>query len=139
MLSDSLQLHEPAAHQASLSFTISWSLLKLMSIESMMPSHRLILRCPLLLASVFPSFMVFSNDLALCFRWQNIGASAAIILMNIQGSFPLGLTGLVSSQSKGLSSRLRHCSLKASFFGAQASSWSSSHVIHDHWKNHSFD
>ena len=128
-----------AARQASLSINNSWSLLKLVSIESMMPSHRLIFCCPLLLASVFPSFMVFSNDLALCFRWQNIGASAAVILMNIQGSFPLGLTGLVPLQSKGLSSLLLHCNLKASFFGAQASSWSSSHIIHDHWKNHSFD
>ena len=57
------------AHQASLSFTISWSLLKLMSIESAMPSNHLILCHPLLLPSVFPSIRVFSNESALCIRW----------------------------------------------------------------------
>ena len=54
-----------AAHQASLSFTISQSLLNLMSIESMMPSNHLILCCPLLLFSIFPSIRVFSNESAL--------------------------------------------------------------------------
>ena len=59
-----------AAHQASLSFTISRSLLKLMSIESVMPSNHLILCLPLLLLpSIFPSIRVFSNELALCIRW----------------------------------------------------------------------
>ena len=59
-----------AAHQASLSFTNSWSLLKLMSVESMMPSTHLILCCPLfLLPSIFPSIKVLSNDLALRIRW----------------------------------------------------------------------
>ena len=59
-----------AAHQASLSFTISWSWLKLMSIESVMPSNHLILCHPLLLLpSIFPSIRVFSNELALCIRW----------------------------------------------------------------------
>ena len=55
---------------ASLSFTISWSLLKLMSIEWMMPSNHLILCHPLLLLpSIFPSIRVFSNESALCIRW----------------------------------------------------------------------
>ena len=59
-----------AAHQASLSFTISWSLNKLMSIESVMPSIYLILCHPLvLLPSVFPSIRVFSNESSLCIRW----------------------------------------------------------------------
>ena len=53
-----------AAHQTSLSFTISQSLLKLMSIESVMPSNHLILCCPLLLPSIFPSIRVFSSELA---------------------------------------------------------------------------
>ena len=58
------------AHQASLSFTISGSLLKLMSIESAMPSNHLILCHPLLLLpSIFPSIRVFSNESALCMRW----------------------------------------------------------------------
>ena len=58
-----------AAHQASLSFTISWSLLKLMSIELVMSSNHLILCHPLLLSSTFPSSKVFSNELALHIRW----------------------------------------------------------------------
>ena len=73
-------------------------LLKLMSIESMMPSNCLILCHPLLLLlSVFPSIRVFSNELALHIRCQSIGvsASASVLPMNIQGWFPLGLTGLI--------------------------------------------
>ena len=58
-----------AAHQASLSFTISWSLLKLMSIELVMPPNHLILGPLLLLPSIFPRIRVFSNELALCIRW----------------------------------------------------------------------
>ena len=64
-----------AAHQASLSFTISWSLLKLISIESVMPFNHLILPRPLLLPpSIFPSIRVFSSELALCIRWPNYGS-----------------------------------------------------------------
>ena len=93
-----------ATHQAFLSSTISRSLHRLMSIESVMPSNHLILCCPLLLLpSIFPSIRVFSNESALCNRWPNIGASATVLPMNIQGSFLLGLTGLISLQSKGLS------------------------------------
>ena len=59
-----------AARQASLSFTISWSLLKLTSIELVIPSDHLILCCPLVLPpSIFPSIRAFSNDSALCTRW----------------------------------------------------------------------
>ena len=59
-----------AAHQASLSFTVSLSLLKLMSIESMMPSNHLVLCHPLLLlSSIFPSIRVFSNESVLHIRW----------------------------------------------------------------------
>ena len=63
IVSDSLQ------PQASLSFSISWSLLKLMSIESIMPSNHLIVCCPLLLPTIFPSSRVFSSESALCIRW----------------------------------------------------------------------
>ena len=74
-----------AAHQASLSFTASQSLLKFMSIESVMPSNHLIL-CPLLLPSIFPSIKVFSNESSLLIRWQSIGTSvsASVLPMNIQ-------------------------------------------------------
>ena len=59
-----------AAHQASLSITNSWSLFKLMSIESVMPSNHLILCCSILLPpSIFPSIRVFSNKSVLCIRW----------------------------------------------------------------------
>ena len=58
------------AGQASLSFTISWSFLKLMSIESVIPSNHFIFCCPfLLLPSIFPSIRVFSNESILCIRW----------------------------------------------------------------------
>ena len=77
------------ACQASLSFTISWSLLKVMSIELLMPSNHLILFRPLLLLSIFPSIRVLYNELALPIRWQNIGASASASAseppMRIQG------------------------------------------------------
>ena len=59
-----------ATHQASLSFTISWSLLKLKSVELVMPSNHLFLCRPLLLLpSVFPSIRVFSKESALCIKW----------------------------------------------------------------------
>ena len=94
-----------AAHQASLSITNTQSLLKLMSIESVMPSNHLTL-CPLLLLpSVFPSIRVFSNESALRIRWWSIGvsASASVLPINIQDWFPLRWTGWISLQSKGLS------------------------------------
>ena len=106
-----------AACQASLSFTISQSLLRLVSIELMMPSNLLIL-CHLLLflPSIFPSINVFSNESALRIRWPYIGALASTspLPMNIQSWFPLRLTDLVSLLSKGLSRLLRHHSSKAS-------------------------
>ena len=96
-----------AAHQASLSVTISQSLLRLMSTESMMPSDHLILCRPLLLLpSIFPSIRVFSYESALFTSGgQSIGASASasVLPVNIQGWFPLGWTGWISLQSKGLS------------------------------------
>ena len=58
-----------AAHQASLSITNSWSLLKFISIKSVMPSNHLILCCPILLPSIFPSIKVFSNESTLHIRW----------------------------------------------------------------------
>ena len=61
-----------SAFQASLSFTVSWSLLKLMSTESVMPCNHLIFSCPLLfLPSIFPSIKVFSSESALHIRWSN--------------------------------------------------------------------
>ena len=95
-----------AVHQASLSFTISQTLLKLMSIELVLLSNHLILCCPLLLlSSIFPSIRVFSNEWALRIRWQStrVSASASVLPVNIQSWFPLGLTGLICLLPKGLS------------------------------------
>ena len=79
--------------------TNSWSLLKLMSIESVMPSNHLILCHPLLLLpSIFPSIRVFSKKSVLSIRFQH-----SVLPMNIQDWFPLWSTGLISVQSKGLS------------------------------------
>ena len=75
-----------AAHQASLSISTSQSVLKLVSIESVMPSHHLILCRPLLHpSSVFPSIRVFSNDRLFASGGQSIGTSASILPRNIQG------------------------------------------------------
>ena len=123
-----------AARQASLSITNSQSLLKLMSFELVIPSNHLILcLCHplLLLPSIFCSIWVFSNELVLCIRWPSIGvsASASVLPVNIQGWFPLGLTGLVSLQSKGFSSFFSNTTVqKHQFFGARLSLLSSSHI-----------
>ena len=105
-----LQPHGPA-HQASLSSAISRSLLKLKSIESVMPSNRLI-RCHprLLLPSIFPTSVSFPMSLLFASGSQSFraSASASVLSMNIQGWFPLGLTGLISLQSKGISSLLQY-------------------------------
>ena len=132
-----------AALQASLSFTISQSLLKFMSIESVMASNYLILCRPLvLLPSIFPSIRVFSSESALRIRWPNIGASdsASVLPVNIQGWFPLGLTGLIFLLSKGLSRVFSSTIVqKHQFFGTQLLSGPALTSVHNYWKNHRFD
>ena len=99
-----------SANQASLSFTISQSLLKLMSIESMMPSNHLILCLP----SIFPSIRVFSIELALHIRWPKYWS------FNLSIS-PPGLSGLISLLSKRLvKSLLQHHSFKVSILRCSA-------------------
>jgi len=107
-----------AAHQTSLSFTNSWSLLKLMSIESMMPSGRLILCCPLLLLPwIFHSIRVFSNELALHIRWTKYWSfSFSISPFNEYSgltSFRMGWLDVFAIQGT-LKSLLQHHSSKAS-------------------------
>ena len=94
-----------AARQASLSITNFRGPPKPMSIESVMPSNHLILCCPLLLPSIFPSIRVFSNESAFHIRWPEYWSfSFNIILpMSTQGWSALGWTGWISLQSKGLS------------------------------------
>ena len=134
-----------AAFQASLSFINSWSLLKLMSIESVMPSSHLVFCRPLLLPpSVFSSIRVFSNESVLHIRWPKYWSISFSISPSNEysGLFPLGWTGWISLLSKGLSSLLQHHSSKAyssnssvlSFFYSPALT-----SIHDYWKNHSLD
>ena len=112
-----------AACQASLSFTISWSWLKLMSIESVMPSNHPIL-CPslLLLPSIFPSLRVFSNESALCTRWPKYWSFSFSISPSDEYS------GLISFRSEWfdlavqgtLKSLLQHHSSKALIFWCSA-------------------
>ena len=112
------------ACQASMFITNSRSLLKLMSIELVMPSNRLILCHPLLLLpSIFPSITVFSNESALCIRWPKYWSFSfnSVLGLNTQDLSPLGWTGWISLQSKGLSrSLLQHHSSKASILQCSA-------------------
>ena len=120
------------ARQATLSFTISQNLLKFMSLELMMPCKHLILCCPfLLLPSIFPSIRVFSKESVLCIRWPKYWHfSFSISPSNeYQGWSPLGLTGLISLQFKGLSRVFSSTIVqKHQFFSAQPSLWSNSHI-----------
>ena len=119
-MSDSLQPHEPAARQASLSITSSRSLLKLMSVESVMPSNHLILSCPLLLLpSIFPSIRVFSKEPAFHIRWpMDWSFSFSISPSNEYSgliSFRMDWLDLLAVQGT-LKSLLQHHSSKASIF-----------------------
>jgi len=130
-----------ATHQASLSFNISRSLLKLMSIESVMSSNHLILCHPLLLLpSIFPSIRVFSKESALCIRWPKYWSfSFSISLSNeYSGLIFFRITGLISVQSKRLSrifSKSQFKSINSSalslLYGPTLTS------IHNYWKKHS--
>ena len=110
-----------AAHQASLSITNSQSLLKLMSIQSVMPSKHIILCHPL---QSFPESGFFPMSQFFTSGGQSIGVSAlaSVLPMNIQDWFPLELTDLISLQSKGLSRVFSNTTVqKHQFFSAQLS------------------
>ena len=111
-----------AARQTFLSITNSPSLLKLMPIESVMPSNHLFLCHPLLLPSIFPSIRVFLMSQFFTSGGQSIGVSisASVLPMNIQDWFLLGLTGLISVLSKRLSRVFSSTTLqKYQFLGPQ--------------------
>ena len=104
-----------AAHQASLSYTISWSLLKFMSIESTMPSNHLILCCPLRLPPIFPSTRVFSNEPALGIGWPKYWSFIISPSKDYSRliSFRIDWFDVLTAQGT-LKSLLQHHSLKAS-------------------------
>ena len=133
-----------AARQASLSFTISQSLLKLMSTESVMPSNHLVLCCPLLLLpSIFTSIRVFFKESVLCIRWPKYwNFSFSISLFNEYSgliSFRVDWLDLLAVQGT-LKSLLQYHNSKASILpvlsllhGPNPTS------VHDYWKNHCYD
>ena len=121
-----------AARQASLSFAISWSLLKLMSIESVMPSNHLIFCRPLLLLpSIFHSIRVFSNEWSLHISLPKYWSfSFTINLSNEYSgliSFSIDWFDLLAVQGT-LKSLLQHHNSKASVLGTQPSLWSNSYI-----------
>jgi len=131
------------AHQASLSITNSWSLLRLMSIESVMPSNHLVLCCPLLLLpSVFPSIRVFSNESALRIRWPEYWSFSFSTspsneysgLISFRMDW-LDLLAVRDSEESSPTPQLKSINSSALSFlyGPALTS------IHDYWKNHSFD
>ena len=146
LLSNSVQCvtQWTAARQASQSMTNSWSLVKFMSIKSVMPSNHLILFHPLLLLpSIFASIMVFSNESALCIRWPKYWSFS----FNISPSnehpglicFRMDWLDLLAVQGT-LKCLIQHHSSKASILQCSAFfTVPTLTSIHNYWKNHSFD
>ena len=132
-----------AARQASLSITNSQSLLKFTSIELVMPSNHLILCWPLLLLpSILPSIRVFFNESVLHIRWPKYWSFSFNIspFKNIQDWFPLGWTGWIFLQSKGLSGVFSNTTVqKHQFFSVHFLYSPTLTSIHDYWRNHSSD
>ena len=131
-----------AARQAFLSITNSQSLLKLMSIKSVMSSKHLILYCPLLLPSIFPSIRVFSNESVLHIRWPEYWSFSFSISPSNEyprlSSFRIDWFDLLGVQGT-LKNLLQHCSSKASVLWCSAFYSTTLTSIHDYLKNHRFD
>ena len=130
-------------NQASLFFALSWSLLKFMSIESVI---RLAISSSATTFShclrSFPASRSFPVSPLFTSGSQKIGASASesVLSMSIQVWFPLGLTSLTSLLPKGLSRVFSNATIwKHRFFHAQTSLWSNSNIVHYYWKYHTFD
>ena len=132
-----------AAHQAPRSITNSWSLHKLMSIKSVMPSNHLIFCCPLLLpTSIFPSFRVFSNESVLHIMWPKYWSFSLNISPSNEYSglisFRMDWLDLLAVQGT-FKSLFQHHSSTASILWRSASFSPTLTSIHDYWKNHSLD
>ena len=131
-----------AAHQTSLSITSSWSLLKLMSIKSVITSNHLILCHPLLLLpSIFPSIRVFFNESVLCIRWPNYWS------FNYSFSPSNEYSGLIFFRIDCFNLLAVHGTLKSSltpqfksinYFTLSFPYGTTLTFIHDYWKNHNF-
>ena len=121
-----------AAHQASLSITNSWSLLKLMSIKLAMPSNHLILCRPLLLLpSIFPSIRVFSNESTLHMRWPKYWSFSFSIspFSEYSGLLSFRMDWFDCLVSEGFSRVFSNTTVqKHQFFSTQPSLWSNSHI-----------
>ena len=127
-----------AAHQASISITNSQNLIKLMSIELVMPSNHLILCRPLLLPpSIFPNIRVFSNESALCIRWpNNISPSneqSGLMSFRMDCLDLHAVQGTLQESSPTPQFKSINSSVPSFLYSSNLIS------IHDHWKNHSFD
>ena len=133
-----------AARQASLCFTISWSLLKFMSIELVMPSNHLIFCCPLLiLPSTFPSIRVFPNESVLRIRWPKYWSFSFSISPSSEYSWSISFRidsfgSLYSPRDSQESSPTpQYESINSSVLSLLNGPTLTS--VHDYWKNHSFD
>ena len=130
------------AHQASLSFIVSWSLLKLMSMELVVPSNHLILCHPLLLPSIFLNIRVFSNESVLCIRWPkywsfsfSISPSSeysGLIFFRMDWLDLLAVQGTLKSSPTPQLESINSLALSLLYGPTLAS-------VHDNWKNRSFD
>ena len=133
-MSDSLRAH---GSQAFLSITNSWSLLKLMSSESVMDSNHLILCHPLLLPSIFPSTRVFSNESVLCIRcpknWSFRFSISPSNKYSVLVSFRIHWFDLLAVQESSLAPQFAKSSALSLLHSPTLTS------IHDYWKNHSFN
>ena len=128
-----LPCHSPSPGVSPNSSPLSWWCQSIIS-SSVVPFSACLQSFPSL--GSFPMSWLFESD------GQNIGASASatVLPMNIQGWFPLGLTGLVSLLSKGLSKVFSNTTVRRhKFFGTQSSYGPPLTFIHNYWKNHSFD
>ena len=131
-----------AARLAPLSFAVSQSLLKFIFINSVILSKTISSAAPFCLQSFWASgSFPLSRLFASCGQSVRTSLSATVLPMNIQGWFPLELTGWISLYSRRLSKVFSSTTIwKHQFFGAQPSLWFNSHIhIHDYWKNNRFD
>ena len=142
VISNSLQLHEPQHAGPPCPSSTPRIYPNSYPLVSDAIYHLIPFRPLLLVPSIFPSIGSFHMSQHFASGGQDIrvSASASVLPLNTQDWSPLGWTGWISLQSKGLSRVFSNTTVqKHQFFGAQFSSQSNSHIHNDHWKNHSLD